>query len=604
MEESFAKQTDQTELKPFENIALSFSGGGFRAAAFSLGVLSYLNKIMFTDSSNLLSKVSYISSTSGGTITAAYYTLCSSKPGFDFNDFYKTLKEFMKADKLLLGALEILNKKELWPKDREGKSHNLINSFSIFYDQYLFNKATIGDIIPDHSHLKEVCFNATEFFKGHSFRFQFIFNNYKSQLTFGNYYIKIREKKIINKIKLADCLAASSCFPAGFEPLIFPTDFISENLSLTELENNVILRDPYTLIENKLLDYKTKSVGLMDGGITDNQSIRSMVEANGRREGNKEAFQLMLVCDVSSHYMDPYISTSQQQNGFFYSLNLQKLKWIFLAFFICTIPLPILLSALGLKITQLAIISMTAVGTVSVIFWLLYFYIKSTLFGKSALFNKKKIKEDTVLNLGEIFSSDVVGTLSEYLNKTKFGVLSYMFKSRVTSILTLSNDVFLKRVRKLIYDSFYEAEPLKYRQKSITIYDLSITNDHKIESYINNKLIPYLEKMKINVDIEKMKPTLQIKEIAEKAFKMETTLWFNKDQSINDKAVNDIIATGQFTTCYNLLDYIINLKNSTETLTFNSDVQNVLNHIQNQLITDWLKFTNDPYFLIKNIEIK
>ena len=30
-------------LQPFENIGLAFSGGGFRAASFGLGVLSYLN---------------------------------------------------------------------------------------------------------------------------------------------------------------------------------------------------------------------------------------------------------------------------------------------------------------------------------------------------------------------------------------------------------------------------------------------------------------------------------------------------------------------------------------------------------------------------------
>jgi predicted acylesterase/phospholipase RssA len=32
---------------PLDNIALALSGGGFRAASFSLGVLSYLNRIEY-----------------------------------------------------------------------------------------------------------------------------------------------------------------------------------------------------------------------------------------------------------------------------------------------------------------------------------------------------------------------------------------------------------------------------------------------------------------------------------------------------------------------------------------------------------------------------
>src|ERR1700743_3675644 len=34
---------------PFEHIALAFSGGGFRAASFSLGVLAYLDRVKFDD---------------------------------------------------------------------------------------------------------------------------------------------------------------------------------------------------------------------------------------------------------------------------------------------------------------------------------------------------------------------------------------------------------------------------------------------------------------------------------------------------------------------------------------------------------------------------
>ncbi|WP_191321972.1 hypothetical protein [Algoriphagus aquimarinus] len=41
-----AQSADISErLKPFKSIGVCFSGGGYRATAFSLGVLDYLNRI-------------------------------------------------------------------------------------------------------------------------------------------------------------------------------------------------------------------------------------------------------------------------------------------------------------------------------------------------------------------------------------------------------------------------------------------------------------------------------------------------------------------------------------------------------------------------------
>jgi len=53
-------------------IALSFSGGGMRAAAFSYGVLETLRSVRTADG-DLLDDVSFITSVSGGSLTAAYF---------------------------------------------------------------------------------------------------------------------------------------------------------------------------------------------------------------------------------------------------------------------------------------------------------------------------------------------------------------------------------------------------------------------------------------------------------------------------------------------------------------------------------------------------
>lgn len=54
------------------NIALTFSGGGYRAAAFHLGTLSLLHHVK-TPTSTLLSLVEVLSTVSGGTITGLRY---------------------------------------------------------------------------------------------------------------------------------------------------------------------------------------------------------------------------------------------------------------------------------------------------------------------------------------------------------------------------------------------------------------------------------------------------------------------------------------------------------------------------------------------------
>ena len=58
-----------------KNIALASSGGGFRAAAYSLGTLSYLDELKTRDGDRfLLENVKFIGSTSGGSLSNIAYS--------------------------------------------------------------------------------------------------------------------------------------------------------------------------------------------------------------------------------------------------------------------------------------------------------------------------------------------------------------------------------------------------------------------------------------------------------------------------------------------------------------------------------------------------
>jgi len=80
--------------KPFDNIAIAFSGGGFRAATFALGTLCYLERIGLTN------QINYVSSASGGTITNLLYTSCL-KQGIPFDVFYEKALAALNGEQLL-----------------------------------------------------------------------------------------------------------------------------------------------------------------------------------------------------------------------------------------------------------------------------------------------------------------------------------------------------------------------------------------------------------------------------------------------------------------------------------------------------------------------
>src|SRR3954462_3401945 len=74
---------------PFEHIAISLSGGGFRATSIHLGVLSYLFSMQY-QGKNLLERTRILSTVSGGTFTGVKY-VATIKRGGTFLECYKSV---------------------------------------------------------------------------------------------------------------------------------------------------------------------------------------------------------------------------------------------------------------------------------------------------------------------------------------------------------------------------------------------------------------------------------------------------------------------------------------------------------------------------------
>ncbi|SKB69265.1 Predicted acylesterase/phospholipase RssA, contains patatin domain [Parapedobacter luteus] len=626
--ENLSKNEPRREQTPFRSIALAFSGGGFRAASFALGTLSYLNELTLEAGTPLLKNVSFISSASGGTITNAMYAQhnAANQP---FGTFYGKLFTILNGTVLLDYVFKILNDDSQW-ESRPDKKRNMINAFALAYDYYLFEGALLGELYSGNSasHLEEVCFNATEFYRGLLFRQNIKMKFDKGfredrKFRYGNFAINLGWS-IARKLKLSDLLAASSCFPAGFEPIMFPNDFTYNN-AITADQNNKsltgeeLLSDLYVRLKEmnrgelvrlygeeavervmaQLPQHPTpeeindafKSVdidhaflfGMMDGGITDNQALESILDAQERRlaaDGTSFApFDLMLIGDVGSDLMDPYVPPKDES-------AYTGVKGITLNTLLVVLTF---LSAIGLAAVfagftanahgfgaKLSILSGSATLLLSGLLLCILVVIRSYI--------KGNIHKLGGLDLDKNFSPEIVSNLFKHFGATPVGVIYRMLKERFSSVLLLNNDVFLKRIRFLLYNAAYNSKRYTYRLKTNHLYDLSFSNDSARDS------------------IPGTTPSREMQVVAQAGFEMGTTLWFDTKSQENDSNAA-LIACGQFTTCYNLLKYIYRLRNSpikgkpSYYSTLPEKYRKLIDHLDASLKQDFNKFNTDPFWM-------
>lgn len=558
--------------QPFSRIALCCSGGGYRAASFHLGAMAYLYRIQY-EGKPLLQNVKALSTVSGGTITGVVYAL-QVKQGKSFPEIYEFLiKKLSTLDLVRLG-LSKLNGGVNW--QNPGKRKNLINAFAEIYDKEFTGGETF-DIFEnmENVHLEEVMFNATEFSSGLIFRFQ-------NDGRFGNYYSPVR-RSIGNEVKLSDVIAASSCFTGGFEPIEWPTDFIHEEA--------IELKDEAQLI---------KSLGLMDGGIYDNQGIDSILLSETRVDA--KPYDLIIVSDVTSPYMHPFqFLPDKSENGW--------RSWTF-----NRIRKKINRSYAGLIIVLLMV-------SISALFYLWFYFENNVLSGilVSAVFLSLLL---TILLIW-IRSRFIKGTRSakRYIQKEfsddipleslttlqfsqiPFHHLESLIVDRVKSLTTLVSEVFLKTVRRLVYGRLYESDHHHFRRASNLIRELT-REDFELKRKRNNNDPDYFQ------NIPGCHPMLQgdynqvigakMEVIAQSAASFGTNLWFTETDKIENR-LNDLIICGQASMCFTLLKYIVELRgtpdNGYEDLPIK--LRSEIDLVWIQCLADWKCFREEPDFLIK-----
>lgn len=553
------------------------SGGGYRATAFHLGTLDYLSKTDW-EGISLLNRIRVISSVSGGTFTAAHYA-ATIKQGKTFMDAFNDLYDFMKNEDLINDGLVYLANNRNWTNHRgEEKPRSLIKSFAEVYHEKLQGQHFRLLFQEEKEiHLKEIIFNATEFNFGLPFRHQ------KTELTqgkkgrlehgiIGNFQIRIPQE-CAEEMRLADIIASSSCFPLGFEPINFPDDFIdSESVFLKQPE---LL--PKTNPDGLEISYP---VGLMDGGIDDNQGIDSVVDAERRMRKyppeNKKfasddvrAVDLFIVSDVSSPYMDSFVRSEKSDIPVIGNWSFRTLKVIGVIAFLIGVG-----AFVGAYFAPQAWISigLSITGTVLVILAAL---LRTLSKGFEGLTKSLGIPEFFTRRL------HAFDTLS-------FNTYAHLITNRAKSANTMISEVFMKQIRRLQYGNIYNDRDWRPRLIMNAVYELNYEN-----CALRNK------KYKAPL------PSEALQQAAESASTMGTTLWFTEEELRGKKnKLNSLIACGQFNICYNLKDYIERVMRKDYEDSYKlypQETKDKIETLYQKICADWEKFQKDPYWMLEDM---
>jgi len=289
-------------------LALSFSGGGTRAAAFSFGVLQELDRVRSSvaGTKTLLDRVDFVSGVSGGSVTAAYFGLKRRAALDDFRERF-----------LLRNAAEGLKTRVSLGNIGRALGGGVNDSqFTDWLDRNLFDGARF-DALPDDRRPR-VWINASDIYN----RTPFVFG----KTSFDALCSDIRSYRV------AEAVAASAAVPLAFAPIVLETypGGCSAPLPpwLERVRNDPNAQPLLHSFAEALARYRDGSmryVKLLDGGRVDNFGLSGLsigllaaqrpYEPLSERQAAKLRRILFLVVDAGRGVSGDFVQTVEGPNG-------------------------------------------------------------------------------------------------------------------------------------------------------------------------------------------------------------------------------------------------------------------------------------------------
>lgn len=503
---------NQTAEPSLGQIALGLSGGGFRAAAFHLGTLDVLQAV------GLLERVAVLSTVSGGTIVGAAYAL-SAVRGESFARFYSRFYGDLQMRPLATALAQLQD-----PKASGLPASTLIAAQAEAYDTLYFGGARFAEIQDEQrvSHLQEIAFNATDFASGLPFRFQ---HSRQGRARIGNGRRSI-PRALAGRLRLADIVAASSCFPGGFEPIRYPEDFVGTQ------GDEVSYRDTSGSASGTPNPRAAMTVPLMDGGVADNQGLDSLLRAVHRVDRQPLPHQhigLILVSDADRSAGGPLLALKEARKPGWLRVRhvglIGKLIYVLAVVTLGCCAWQLLDAAAHAyfdwrrHVLPLGLPIATSLAAIIGLPWL-----RSWFRGQLARYLPD-------FGLGSEFRRDVIA----WVGSLRITQLLDLVEMRAMSLLAMSSSVFMKNIRDLRYRAVYSHH--RYRQRAVAnlIYELASQKKRSAAHHPSW-----------------LQPSPQIRAIAASASRMPTVLWFQDHTELSG-----VVACGRHTACYNLLDHLL-----------------------------------------------
>ncbi|UOO81014.1 patatin-like phospholipase family protein [Uruburuella testudinis] len=250
-------------------VVLMFSGGGTRAAALGYGVLEELNKQKIWvngKESSLIEQIDLVTGVSGGSVLAAYFSLHGKDtiPSFERRFLKQNFQRQVAKQVFSAANLPRLTSPEF------GRGDLLQEQF----ESSLFRNATFGDL-EKHRKGPFVMISATDMSRG-------------SRIDFTQEYFDAMCLDL-SALPLARAVAASSAVPLVFAPITLNNNGGNCGYTLPREIKQAAETDPDKLqsktrreFGNRLQDYSNSSerpyIHLLDGGLTDNLGLRSLLD--------------------------------------------------------------------------------------------------------------------------------------------------------------------------------------------------------------------------------------------------------------------------------------------------------------------------------------
>ena len=238
-------------------LGLAFSGGGTRAAAFAYGVMRELDSYVIDlvpRQRTLLDDVRMVSGTSGGAIAAAYLAYRGQDAYRDFRERFllqnaeASMRTSTRSPANLLRAI--------------GGGVNDLNNLPQWLNDNLFDGATFGSLRKPDTPVTWI--TASDIFHGTPFLF-----------TYDTFAALCSD---LDKVRLADAVAASAAVPVIFTPIVLSSDgpdcgyrrpaWIDRALADPEASLRLSAYARALVAYSEMV--RPRYVRLLDGGLTDN----------------------------------------------------------------------------------------------------------------------------------------------------------------------------------------------------------------------------------------------------------------------------------------------------------------------------------------------